>query len=98
MGEDIETYEFKAKFGYADLTNKTYTIPVYDADGIVPAQIMTRTREINRALGGSSSTLEAANEYAEAMQETFLSSGGASLTRIISCETVATLEEVIYNG
>lgn len=97
MAEPIESYEFKVKFGYTDLSTKNYTIPVLQADDTAPAQIMTRTQELNRVLGGTSSTIEAANTYAEAMRNTFVSSSGAALSKIISCSVIATEEEVIYS-
>lgn len=92
------TYEFKAKLGYSDLSSKTYTLPVFQAEDIQPVQIMNRCKALNTALGGGSSTIQAANEYAAAMKQTFVSSAGASITKIISCSTVSTLEEVIYSG
>lgn len=95
---ETETYEFKAKLGYEDLTSRTYTIPVFNPNHIASGPIQNRCTAINLALGGGSSTIEGANEYAAAMKETYVSATGASLTKIISCSTVATLEEVIYNG
>lgn len=91
------TYQFKVKFGYADMETKNYTIPVYQAEDLAPATIMVRTQELNRVLGGASSSIEAANTYAAAMRQTFVSSEGASLSKIISCSTTSTTEEVIYS-
>lgn len=91
------SYEFKAKLGFTDLETKTYTIPAFSAEQIDPSQIIERARELNKVLGGATSSIQAANTYGEAMKQTFVSSEGAQANRIVSCSTTAIEEEVIYS-
>lgn len=91
------SYEFKAKLRYTDLETKTYTLPVASAEQIDPATMMTRAKELNRVFGGASSSIDAANTYAAAMQQTFVSSEGAPVSGIISMSTITREEEVIYS-
>lgn len=79
---------------YNDMTTRTYTLPNVDMNEL--ANVKTRVKKINAALGGDTSdTL--ASAYAADMRKTFVSAGGASMSSINKAQIVITEEEEIYS-
>ena len=90
--------EIKVTFVYADATRKTYEIPDVDDADLDADTVREKVQQLNLVMGGGSSTDTAATEYGQHMPATFVSSSGASATKISAVNLVSTEEEVIYSG
>lgn len=88
-----QTVEVKVGFVYADGETKNYTIPEVDVENL--GNVKTRIQDLNTVFGGGSKGQDITN-YALNMQSTFVSSGGAALSRIGKASIEITEEEVIY--
>lgn len=90
------TTEVKVSYLYEDGTTKAYTIPNVDYENL--PNVKPRMILLNRAFGGDQTVSSDVATYAANMKRTFVSSDGATLTRIARGQVIETEEEVIYNG
>lgn len=94
----MSSNSLKVGMSFEDITSRTYTMSGLTEEELSPAVIKLKIQAVNKALGGDSSVPEEAITYAQNMQKTFISNGGASMLRIVSAKTISEEEEVIYSG
>lgn len=97
--------ELRIGMRFADRETRTYAIPNLPNASMNPTQARTRIQELNKVIGGASSSDTLAQTFGQAMTQTFISADGSDpdddtypVTQIYSCTFVSKSEEVVYSG
>ena len=87
----MSSSQIKVRLEYTDNSERVYSMQITDqmaVDQDFRAYAKQKIRDFNTAAASIGSSV----------QQTFVSTGGNNVTRIVTAEIVTTQEEVIYNG
>ena len=87
----MSSSQIKVRLEYTDNSERVYNMQITDqmaVDQDFRAYAKQKIRDFNTAAASIGSSV----------QQTFVSTGGNNVTRIVTAEIVTTQEEVIYNG